>query len=293
MFTFMPFSPNGCGNLSPILINKFENSSWTIDDRDIFPRKLRNLFQCPLRIATFDYPPSIIVDNKQITGHDVELIYGLSKVLNFKPNITPLMENAAWGFILENGTSTGVMRKVVSNETDIGIGFYYLTLTRAKFMNFVVYTFAQITLVVPRAANLNALEKLYFPFDRLIWTLLTLIFIFGFLIIFLFKNFLVKRNQNFIFEEVSNPYMNMLDVFLNGSQRIFPQKNSAKSLLIGFVLFSMVIRTLYQAGLFKLLQSDQRHAELQNIDELIDKKFDIFMYESFQELSNGLKIKPR
>lgn len=185
------------------------------------------------------------------------------------------------------------MRKVIRRETDIGFGGYYLTLNRAKFMSFTQYSNIDIVLVVPRSSAMTPIEKLFSPFSKISWIALSLTFTTGIVIITLLK-LTSKAHQHLVFADSSNPHMNMINILLSGSQHgILPTKDSAKSLLISYVVFCLIIRTLYQAGMFKFLQSDQRHAELQKIDEVIEKKFDIYMYDSFQELSNGLKIHQR
>lgn len=305
MFTFMPFSPsssNGsCENLLPLAINKFDykNLSWIAND-DVFPRKFRNLFECPIKVVTFDYPPSIVIetlDNKSttsstskiITGHDIELLNGIAKMLNFNLTIDILFETAAWGQIFENGSATGVMRRVINREADIGIGTYYLTSTRAKYMSFIQYSYVDTILTVPRALTLSPLEKLLSPFSRALWISLMLSFCIGFCVISLLLKFNAGR---FALHFGNNLHMNMLSIMLNGYQndQHLPQQSSARFIFLSFVLFCMVINTLYTGQIFKFLQSDQRHAEIETIDELIEKNYDIFMYDSFQELSSGLKI---
>ncbi|KAG5683339.1 hypothetical protein PVAND_012625 [Polypedilum vanderplanki] len=290
MLTFMPFSSHGCSNLIPITINKFycNNHSWSYHNEQVFPQKFKNLFECPIKVSTFNLPPSIIVDkgengtSHRLRGHEIELLNGLSEMLKFKLNFEIRTEAAAWGQIFENGTATGVLGRIVNAQVDIGIGTYYLTFTRAKFMSFIQYSSSKIILTVPRALPLSSLEKLIAPLTAATWIVLLLHLCIGFVAISLM--------QKLKFELQSCPHMNMLNILFNGSQHVVPRSVPLRLILWSFVMFCLIIRTLYQAGLFKFLQSDQRHNELQNIDEVIEKNFDIFMYESFQELSKGLKI---
>lgn len=293
LLTYNPFSSRVCGSSSSMTVNSFVNGTWT--NRIIFPSKTKDLHGCPIKVSTFDYPPAIIVDNstKEVYGHDIDLIKGIARVMNFSVKIEMLDEPGAWGFLTENGSSGGVLKRIIDFETDIAVGIYYLTQTRAKFMAYSQYDSSQIVLVAPSGIPLSSFEKLYKPFSQETWIVLLLTFVIALLIIFVIS-IQSKSIQIFVFgRETGNPFVNLLSIVLNGSQHRMPNGNFSRTLLLLFVLFCIVIRTLYQAAMFRFLQTDQRHSEIQTIDELLERKFDIFMYESFQELSNGLKIHER
>lgn len=295
--TFMPFNDEACNSVVPTIINKFNMKEGSWKSQEIFPKKLADLNGCAMKLSTYDYPPAIVVEKKNnsdvISGHDIELVQGISQLMNFTLDIKILTDPAAWGFLMENGTSGGIIKKVIERNTDIAIGTYYLTMTRAKYMSFSEYSRSKIILVIPAGAPLTAFEKLFSPFRISTWITLLSTFLIGVIVIFIVR-LQNKSVQNFVFGiKTGNPYLNMLDIFLNGSQHIQPKRNFSRTLLMIFILFCIIIRTLYQAALFNFLQTDQRHPEIQSIDELIAKKFDIYMYESFQELSKGLKIHKR
>jgi hypothetical protein len=46
--TFVPFQKYSCGNTSSLTLSESD---------EFFPKKLNNLFGCPMRVATFFYPP--------------------------------------------------------------------------------------------------------------------------------------------------------------------------------------------------------------------------------------------
>lgn len=295
--TFIPFTENECGSVRSKVINTYDFDKSTWANREIFPKKVDNLQKCPLRISSFDSPPAVIVrtsnGNETYSGHDFELIQGLAEMINFTLSVQILKENYAWGFIMENGSSGGVMKKVIDQEADIGIGFYYLTQTRAKFMSFSEYSSSKIVLVVPPGRKLSAFEKLFSPFSYFAWIAILFSILFGLIVIFIVRR-QKKSIQHFVFgTRTRNPYINILDIFLNGSQTVQPNRNFSRFLVTIFVLYCIIIRTLYQAALFQFLQTEQKHGEIQTVDEILEKEFDIFMYSSFQELSNGLKIHQR
>lgn len=235
LITFEPFSSNECQNFSPTKINTFNGEAWT--ETKIFSNKFKNLYGCPIKLATFDYPPAIIVDKGFITGHEIELLQEISKMINFKLEINVLNEPAAWGFLMENGTSGGVMKKILNKEADIGIGVYYVTLTRTKFMSYCEYGSSQLVLMIPPGKPLAALEKLLSPFRKFTWICLLVTFMVAVIVIAVVRR-QKKLVKNFVFGvNTGNPYMNLFGILMNGSQRFLPRNNFARTLLMIFVLF--------------------------------------------------------
>jgi hypothetical protein len=293
MTSFTPFTEGKCDNFESKVINFYNSSQRKWSNQVIFPEKMKNFHKCPIRLATFDYPSGTVVTNStDISGHDIDMLRAIAVMMNFTLVIDVLNGSMPWGFLLENGTSGGVMKKVIKKEADIGIGTYYLTQTRAKFMSFSEYSDSKIVLVIPPGRSMGAFEKLLRPLNYTTWIALVLTLITGVLIIFIVQK--KKSTRHFVFGiRTGNPYMNMLNIILNGSQPVQPGRNFSRVLLTLFVVFCIIIRTTYQASLFQFLRSEQKHGEIKTVDELIEKGFDVFMYESFQELSNGLKIHQR
>ncbi|CAO1388058.1 unnamed protein product [Diamesa tonsa] len=293
MITFMPFKENECGQTTPTIINSYEVqfSSWK--SQTYFPRKINNLFKCPIKIAIFESQPflSMSKESGKIIGSDIELVNGLAEALNFRVDVNFMTEPGSWGTIHANGTSTGALRKVIDGDEDLTVGGWYLTQLRLKYMsNSESYYAMPLILVIPPGAHLTAFEKLFRPFHNLVWIVLILTLLFGVLIIFIIK---LQSNEikRFIFGmETSKPYFNMLIALAGDSQTVLPSRNFARFLLMIFLLFCLVIRTLYQGALFQFLQTDDREKEAQTIDELMDKGFDFYMYPSFQDLSQHLKF---
>lgn len=293
MITFMPFKENECGQTTPTIINSYEVqfSSWK--SPIYFPRKINNLFKCPIKIAIFETPPflSKSTETGKISGSDIELVNGLAEALNFRVDTNFMTEPGSWGTIYDNGTSTGALKKVIDGDIDLTVGGWYLTKLRLKYMsNSESYYAMPLILVIPPGAQLTAFGKLFRPFHNIVWIVLVLTLLFGVLIIFIIK---LQSNEikRFIFGmETSKPYFNMLIALAGGSQTVLPSRNFARFLLMTFLLFCLVIRTLYQGALFQFLQADDREKEAQTIDELMDKGFDFYMYPSFQDLSQHLKF---
>ena len=293
MITFMPFKENECGQTTPTIINSYQTQFSAWKSQIFFPRKINNLFKCPIKIAIFETPPFVTKSSEtgRISGSDIELVNGLAEALNFRLDLNFLTEPGSWGTIHENGTSTGALRKVINGEIDLTVGGWYLTKLRHKYMSISEsYYSMPLILIIPPGAQLTAFEKLFRPFHNIVWIILILTLLFGVVIIFII-NLQSNKIKKFIFGmETSQPYFNMLIALAGGSLTVLPSRNFARFLLMIFLLFCLVIRTLYQGALFQFLQTDDREKEAQTIDELMDRGFDFYMYPSFQDLSQHLKF---
>lgn len=139
MASFLPFQETQkCRNSIPIIINVYNKTARQWNSDVIFPNKLRNFHECPLRISTLEYPPAVMkkLNNgtAQYYGSDVEVIKGLSTALKFTVNFSHVAEPYNFGEIFENN-STGAISHVVSGDADIVIGFYFLFHNRLKYLS--------------------------------------------------------------------------------------------------------------------------------------------------------------
>lgn len=85
MFTFYPFTAENCGDVFPVLTNKFINSSFLMSQKH-YEDKLTNLFGCPLKVVTFNIAPLMFIkldkdkNNHYLTsGIEGELLIGKKK----------------------------------------------------------------------------------------------------------------------------------------------------------------------------------------------------------------------
>lgn len=108
MYTYFPYSKFYCEKALPIKLNQFREGKW-INKPDYFPRKMRDLHGCHVRVATFRNNPFMIINELngivEVDGIDGILLRVLSQKLNF--NVDLYLSDAAWGEILPNRTSTG------------------------------------------------------------------------------------------------------------------------------------------------------------------------------------------
>ena len=296
MYTFKPFSSKSCRNTSAILSNTFQNGSFV--KKKYFLNIINSLFKCPIKVVTFNRPPAMMIrkiddnNNYDLQGIDGELLKQLALVLNFTIQIVNISDEIRWGTLNENGTSTGAMKMVIDGEVDLTLGMYPITALRNKFMtSSQAYFTTAFILIIPPGEPLTSFTKLFQPFQDTVWILLLTSFIVGIVVITIIK---LQSNgiRNFVFGPSNNtPFVNIMNIFLGGSMHLLPSRNFARSILMFFILFCLVERSLYQGALFQFLQSNERSNPIPSITKLIRNDFKFYMVDSALEFTESMKFK--
>lgn len=289
--TFIPFNEKSCNDTTPILINKFSHGKFDNDINHFFPHKMKNLHNCQVRVSISNNSlPHIFTKDMndsthQFSGRDVNLMETLAQSLNFKINYSYFGEV---GYIYENGTAKGTLDILKSGDADLSVSDWWLKEKRLKFFDVTnFYVHDQIVFIVPPGRDFTALEKLVYPFSTTLWIAVVVLYLVGIIVIFAVKR-RDKNNQNFVFGAgVQNPYLNMFIALIGGAQKILPKRNFSRFLLSIFLLYSLIMRTLYQGAFFKLLKSNKRLEEVQTIEEIVERDYKLYVFpwtaDLFQE----------
>lgn len=287
--TFFPFDSVKCGETTPDIINQFKNDKFV--NEPFFPEKLNDLQGCQLRVATsnqsvpYSFAELLPNGSYHLHGRDILLIEALSKALHFKINYVFIGEE---GYLLENGTATGPFEMLLEKQADLIAADYWLKVNRLQFIDYSTpYITQQIAFIIPPGSELTSFEKFIRPLDIYTWILLVLFIGIAVLVIYVVGKSSTTF-QDFIFGiGIRKPYMNILHAIFGGSQPQLPQRNFARSLLMMFLLFCLVMRTLYTGSLYRFLQSKVHHKEAQSINEMVEKDFKFYTVSSILDLLQG------
>lgn len=294
--TFLPFGSEKCYDIESKTIDVFdiETCEWRM--KSFFPKKFQNFNNCAIKLATFEYAPAVTMKRlangtTTLTGSDVEFITGLSTVLNFKLDIHFVDEDDGWGVLYPNGTTTGAQTLLKENKIDVLFGFLYLTYLKALSQaHSAPYAMVPLGVVIPPARLFTPLEKLLIPFEPKVWVALSIVLLIAILIIAL-AEFKVKKLKTLIVgNEIKAPVMEMLNALFGGSSHSLPRKHFPRILLMIFLLFCLVMRTVFQSGLFKYMQSDKTAREITSIGQLIDEEFKVYSYPALEPLLKDIKL---
>lgn len=289
--SYSPFNSIKCAVTRSVFVNEFVNGNFFYDVSQVYPDKLRNLYGCSIRVATSNNSVPYIFADKldngsyNLHGRDINLINSLAKALNFRIDYVFVGDE---GFLNENGSANGPFAMLLEGRADLIIADYWLKINRLKFIdNTAPYISQQVAFVIPPGSELSSLEKFAKPLDLYSWCLLTLFVGAAVFVIYIVGKGSINL-QDFIFGYgIRKPYINILVAIFGGSQKRIPQRNFARSLLMMFLMFCLVMRTLYTGSLYRFLQSKGYHREAQSIAEMIEKDFKFYTAPSIIDLVEG------
>lgn len=280
--SFIPFKRDKCMDSTAASIGEFKDGKSVKFFGQFFPQKLKNLQKCPVRVSvSTNLEPYIIAerlsdDKYKLSGVDIRVISTLSGALNFQCNYTYVGEI---GSFEENETSTGAAKALFDGRADLSISSWLLKANRLKrFDATTSYISDSIVLAIPSGEEFTSLENLIYPFTLQLWLL-----IFGSFAVGLATIFIVNRQshqaRDFLYGTgVRNPYLNFFIGFIGGSQNVLPKRNFARFILMVYLLYSLIIRTLYQGSFYNLLKANKRHNEVQTVNEMIQKDFKFYAF---------------
>jgi hypothetical protein len=257
LFTFFPLKKNNCNDTEPTSINEFFNGTWKT--REFFPEKFSNFNRCPVKIGTPEAPLAFSKITHEdgtvdFVGSDAEIVKILEDSMNFTARINSSGELNGWGDIAENGTATGVIRQILNGDSDLLMGYFLRPIRSLHMKNSDVYFFIPICVFVPPGAPYTSFENLFRPFSLMLI-------------------------QDLIFEnDVKNSFYNLLMIIVGGSMEKLPKKNFPRILVMTFILFCLVMRTIYQSRMFEFLQAGDNKKMVSTMKEMVEKEFDFYLY---------------
>lgn len=259
---------NGRMKLMSMTPNRYRKCKSTVTD-------IRNFYisndtkNCPMTISAVIRPPFVYVNNSQnVTGIDIRLLREIASRFNL--NLQIFASNCS---------------NLTNNEVDVHLGYPFQYNKTIKLLTSKPFDFHEFVYVAASGKRISSLEKLFQAFDGKIWILICLIILMAFMSTYA-MNTQSLGIRKFIFgRDAHLKFMNVLGGLLGtSSHQLASQRNFIRILWIAFLFFGLLMRTLHQATLFKLLQNDDSKKEVQSLDEAIEKDLTVYtdvMYMDF------------
>jgi len=242
-------------------VTKIQNNIEKIDIRSFYMSMTIDTINCPMTVSAVVRPPFVNVNKSQnVTGIDVRLLREIASRLNLNLQI-----------FASNSSS------LTNNEFDVHVGYPFQYNKTIKLLTSTPFDFHEFVYAVSSGKRISSLEKLFQAFDGKIWILICLIILMAFMSTYAMNTqSLVIRK--FIFgRDAQLKFMNVLGGLLGtSSHQLASQRNFIRILWIAFLFFGLLMRTLHQATLFKLLQNDDIEKEVQSLDEAIEKDLTVY-----------------
>lgn len=291
--SFVPFNPQKCRDTTPqtiVSINK--NHKFDTNKIDFFPHKTSDLHKCPIRIGTgYFAPPALVIDedkdgNITVSGQDVNLMAIIGEAFNFTPVYSHVLKTQ--GTMFENGTMTGIFKLLGDGDVDVVLGGLWIRQSRLKFFHpSLPYARDEVIFVVPRGKELGTFEKFVLPLDQSTWTVIVILYLIGYFVIFIVscQN---KKVRDFVFgRNVKTPFLNIYAVYIAYPLTRLPGRNFARFILMNYMLYCIVIRTSYFGAYYNFMMNVKFHKEIETIEQLIQSENDIHTYEVYSDMMAG------
>jgi hypothetical protein len=281
--SFSPFQEKNCNDTTPRTINEFRNGKFQSDQ--IFPVKMKSMNRCPIRVAFAikGSEPFVISKNtsKTMKGRDVKLVQALAESLNFTIDYI-LVESK--GNLLENGSTTGLWKSLANGAAEFSPANSGFKPIRLKYFDATTpYADNQDIFIIPPPKDLTSFEKLFLPFQIISWGMIAMCFVVGSFVIWIVGKTPAKVRRIVFGDDNHHPQFNLFKAFIGESHQILPMNTFARFLLALFMIYSLLIRTMYQGSVFKILQSNLKHKEVQSLAEMIEKGFNFYGTSSVRD----------
>ena len=272
--TFFPFTPTHCNKTIPAKVAKYQDGEFLYKP-DEYTALSPSIIKREFPNGTFE-----------LFGRDIEILKTLAQELNFYVNNTYLHPWGSWGVMSPNKTMSGSMGMAQRRATDFTLGNLNLKHDRFDIMDFCfAYYLETMIFVIPRGKPYTPFHKLLRPFQDYVW-FSVLFVVFGCVVVITILSFLPQKYRDFVYgAKVNAPLLNVVNAIYGGTQTVMPKYNFARSLLIMFLLFSLVLRSLYQGALFQFLQANDNQPEMQNIEEVAASHFKFYMIPSYDDMT--------
>jgi ABC-type amino acid transport substrate-binding protein len=202
-----------------------------------------------------------------LQGRDIELMKVLVEALNFTLKVE----------LFNFDNIAGSMASLLNGTVDVAIGDFFLKLERIQQIEASVgYFTSDMTFVVPEGRPFTSLECLLMPFAVAVWVL---VIIYVFLGVFAVQ--LLKRGERVKAFEVErrmdSPTMTMVAILMGISLRTVSSRNFNRFMLMNFILFWFVMRTVYLGSMYGFVQSDMTHKSVETVEEMVKNNFKFYV----------------
>ncbi|XP_055611342.1 uncharacterized protein LOC129757949 [Uranotaenia lowii] len=275
LYTYYPYVENQCERDNPVLLYRWLADTLFDPHVELFPNKLLDFHGCPIRIASFYYPPYTMIKRdpktgtKTLEGVEGDLLHLIADKFNFTVELVEVEEKVKWGVIKNKKAISGALKLTADGKVNISIGAFAMRGERMTLLKQSdSYYTMKMLFAVPPGRPYSAFEKLFRPFSILTWIILSTYLLLGFVVVFLLK-FCSKSMREFVYgRRVRMPWLNMINLFFGGAIIRTPGRNFARTLIFLWLYYCFVMRSLYQGSLFEYLQQQKNFSHVNTLWEI-------------------------
>lgn len=274
LLTFVWYTPEACGKPQLIEVNRYDKKlkNWLTDQ--FIVKKFENFYNCRLVFGVLDGRAGIGSEisaepETMLSAYRDRIISELSLSLKFK-----IKYQSAKHYAIDEKN----IFKSVNLLLKMGCLSDMSELNSKTIKNPLIYT--DVSVAVPPGKSYSGFEKLILPFDYDTWIWIAITFFIAYFTIMIVYLSTDKIKTTVFGNKISTPSLNVTAIFFGVSQLTLPTSSFARFLVMVFILYTLIIRTAWQAKMFEFLQQDISKPGIKSIEEMIDSDAKLYMLQS-------------
>ncbi|KAH8419719.1 hypothetical protein KR009_001533 [Drosophila setifemur] len=279
-YSYYPFGSGGCRDMEPQLINRYNGSS--LVEPELFPRKLSNFFGCPLRCALWNVPPFVRLTSRGeehlalVGGYEGRLLLALAEKMNFSIALRQVKGKL-------RDASLNMLQR---NEADLTLGGMRQTVHRGQLATSThnYHQTREVFGVLASSYELSSLDILLYPYRYQIWLgILGVVTLSALLQVTMDR---LLRGGGLQYQTWLNLELIFVGMPLLESQS--PRTHTARLFCVVLMMYTLIIRTIYQGLLYHLIRTHELNRWPQSIEALVEGNYTVVLtplvHEALEEI---------
>lgn len=279
IFKWLPYANGRCGNDQNEItfVGLCNNETKTFQ---IFENRVpKNLNNCPVRIITHMWPVHVFpmdVNRQELEGIEINLLKTIARQANIRLEFKIFDEEEAWGQVLPDKTTTGMLNVLTREEADLAIGGYWPSRSRlAMFDMSSHYFYDEIKFVIHTAKFAQKWKSLTTIFEMDTWIMLVSAYIF----ITLTMHFIVlhTRKMSYTNKAITMTAMNLWGPIFMAPVNFAIRRFKLRIFFIMWVFSNFFLNASYQTSLTSVLVNPSFEHQISTLNELVNADYNFML----------------
>ncbi|XP_049870362.1 uncharacterized protein LOC126369842 [Pectinophora gossypiella] len=275
------YSADNCAMSAPVKIEALEKCldfSEVDDACNLFPEKFYDLFGCSLIASTFQQPPYMNMLAKEgPKGADGDLLFIIAQAMNASLKMMTPHRGDGWGSLDTDGRWLGSLADIYYDLANISMTSAALTKNRfSGFQLSFIYSFVTIGWITSPTRLEPSSLKLLHPFHPTTHITVGISYLIVIVSAFVIKSKIFnKLNRMLGITSGNKMILHSWMIFMGLPRDKLPKKPFLLHMVFLWILYTFMIRTMYQASLVDSLKSDKYASNVETVEELLKANYKV------------------
>lgn len=163
-------------------------------------------------------------------------------------------------------------------------GIIYSSEREKNYSVSVPYYYASFLFAIPPGKPYSPLAIIFFPFKYIIWICISTILLFTVLVVVALKMTAYRIRAFVLGPRNDSPIFNMLSICFGGAINHLPKRNFARTILLIWLVMSMILTNAYQSRLYGFLRTQPHMAPLYQRSDIYSSNLKVYVTETFYQM---------